>query len=136
MSASPRIPMVRCRLDGPLDMSARLVRYVPLEAFGLWQHLMETRHRRQVTVEGVSEWVPEETLVEAVADFESEALEPVLRVSFEQPAPVGLAAVVERFFPVETYPEALGALLSHFQMVSKVLATPGYFVAVRQAADV
>lgn len=136
MSAAARIPMVRCRLDGPAEMSARLLRYVPLEAFGLWQHLMETRHRRQVTVEGVSEWVPEETLVEVVADFESEALEPVLRIRFEQPAPVGLAATVERFLPVETYPEALDALLSHFRIVSEVLATPGYFVPVRQPAEV
>jgi hypothetical protein len=136
MSAAARIPMVRCHLDGPVEMSARLLRYVPLEAFGLWQHLMETRHGRQVTVEGVSEWLPEESLIEAAAELESEALEPVLRVSFEQPAPVGLAVTVERFLPAETYPEALDALLSHFRAVGKVLATPGYFVPARQPAGV
>jgi len=128
--------MVRCRLDGPAEMSARLVRYVPLEEYGLWRHLMETRHRRQVTLEGISQWLPEEDLVEASADLESDALEPVLRVRFEQPTATGLPVRVQRFFPVETYPEALDALLRHFRDVSHVLATPGYFVVVRRTADV
>ncbi len=136
MSASARIPMVRCRLDGPLEMSDRLLRYVPLEEYGLWRHLMETRHRRQVTLEGVSQWLPEEALTEGAADLESEELEPVLRVSFDRPTSMGLTVRVQRFFPVETYPEALDALLRHFRDVSQVLATPGYFVLVRRTAEV
>jgi hypothetical protein len=122
--------MVRCRLDGRPDAAA--VRYVPMAEFGLWQYLMENRHQRRVAVDQISVWIPED------ADcwnsgFEADELEPVLRIRFEKPGPNGLAVPVERYFPAETYPEAQEALLHHFEdvPVSRIEATPGYFVPVR-----
>jgi hypothetical protein len=101
MSVADPVPMVRCRLDGPQDMPDRNLRYVPLAEFGLWQHLMESKHHRTVTV-----------------------------VRFQKPGPQGTVLDVERYFPAETYPEAQEALLSHAENAScrRLSATPGYFV--------
>lgn len=121
--------MVRCRLDGGQEFSD--LRYVPLSEFGLWQYLMETKHNRRVHVEQVSIWVPEDgTAVDA--GFEADELQPVLRVRFDRPVTNGLAVPVERYFPVETYPEAQEALLHHFDgvPVEHLQSTPGYFVPV------
>jgi hypothetical protein len=124
------IPMVRCRLDGGEDGRMATLRYIPLAEFDLWQHLMETRHHRHVTVEEVSLWVSEEAAWwdEGVL---ADELQPVLRVQFERPGPNGVPVPVERFFPAETYPQAREALLSHFIEVSRLeglASTPGYFV--------
>jgi hypothetical protein len=130
MSSPDRIPMVRCRLDGGQEFSD--LRYVPLSEFGLWQYLMETKHHRRVLVEQVSIWVPEDGSAVG-AGFEADELQPVLRVRFDRPVTNGLAVPVERYFPVETYPEAQEALLHHFEgvPVEHLRSTPGYFVPVR-----
>jgi hypothetical protein len=122
--------MVRCRLDGSSEFAA--LRYVPLAEFGLWQYLMENKHHRQVSVDQVSVWVPEDAF-QWDSDFEAEDWEPVLRVRFERAGPNGLTRPVERFFPAESYPEAQEALLHHFagEAVSPLEATPGYFIPVR-----
>lgn len=130
MGVLDRIPMVRCRLDGAQG-EATALRFIPLAEFGLWRHLMETRHRRRVMVEAVSIWVPEEAALWN-SGFSADELEPVLRVRFERPGPGGVAVPVERFFPAETYPQAQEALLSHFDAASspqRLDATPGYFVS-------
>lgn len=129
MSVADPVPMVRCRLDGPQDMPDRNLRYVPLAEFGLWQHLMESKHHRTVTVEQVSIWVPEEA-ARWNSGYGAEDLEPVLRVRFQKPGPQGTVLDVERYFPAETYPEAQEALLSHAENAScrRLSATPGYFV--------
>ena len=130
MKEPDRVLMVRCRLDGSPEFAA--LRYVPLAEFGLWQYLMENKHGRQVAVEQISFWVPEDAS-QWNSGFEAEEWEPVLRVRFERSGPNGLAVPVERFFPAESYPEAQEALLHHFagEAVSPLEATPGYFVPVR-----
>lgn len=130
MRMPDRVPMVRCRLDGKADSAA--LRYVPMAEFGLWQYLMENRHHRQVSVDQVSIWIPEEA-ASWNSGFEADELEPVLRIRFEKAGPNGLAVPVERYFPAETYPEAQEALLHHFEgvPVSHIEATPGYFVPLR-----
>jgi hypothetical protein len=124
--------MVRCRLDGRPDSSA--LRYVPMAEFGLWRYLMENRHHREVSVDQVSVWIPEDS-ASWNSGFEDDELEPVLRIRFEKSGPNGLAVPVERYFPAETYPEAQEALLHHFEDVpmSRIEATPGYFVPQRTA---
>ena len=129
MSLSEPIPLVRCRLDG-VDLDFRVLRYVPLAEFGLWRHLMETRHYRVVSVESISVWVAEEA-ARFNSGWADEELEPVLRVRIEVPGPDGIPIPVERFFPAETYPEAQEALLAHYPGAAgswPVIATPGYFV--------
>jgi hypothetical protein len=127
MSLSEPIPLVRCRLKGIDEGGVRSLRYVPLSEFGLWKHLMETRHARQVAIESVSLWVAEDP-ARWNSGFAAEELEPVLRLRLELPGPDGVPVPVERFFPAETYPEAQEALLSHYVTPERMVATPGYFV--------
>jgi hypothetical protein len=129
MGARERVALVRCRLDGPEAELASAVRFVPLSEFELWRFLMETRHRRRVTVEAVSVWMAEESAAWN-SGFAPEDLEPVLRVRLELPGPHGVPVPVERFFPAETYPRAQEALLSHIPggCGASVTATPGYFL--------
>jgi hypothetical protein len=127
MSSPEPVPLVRCRLLGRDETSVRALRYVPLAEFGLWKHLMETRHRRQVSIESISVWVAEDP-ARWNSGFAAEDLEPVLRVRLEMPGLGGVRVPVERFFPAETYPEAQEALLSHYEQPERVVATPGYFV--------
>ena len=123
------IPLVRCRLGGQDETESTAVRYVPLSEFELWRHLMETRHRRPVRVESVSVWVSEEAA--RSNGLTADDLEPVVRLRLELPGPVGVPVSVERYIPVETYPEAREVLLSHFggsRRPQRVLAGAGYFV--------
>jgi hypothetical protein len=130
VSVLQAVPLVRCRLDGRDAGSASAVRYVPLAEFGLWRHLMETRHRRRVRVEAVSVWVSDAALRTA-AGAAVEDLEPVLSVRVALAGPHGVPDCVRRFFPAETYPEARAALLSHYhgeRRPQQVVTTPGYFL--------
>ncbi|HEY6546690.1 MAG TPA: hypothetical protein VI589_02255 [Vicinamibacteria bacterium] len=130
MASSEPIPLVRCRLSGAESDSTNALRYVPLGEFGLWKHLMETRHGRQVSVESISVWIAEES-ARWNSGFAAEDLEPVLRVRLEVLDESGVCVPVERYFPAETYPMAQEALLKHFegtQMPERVVAVPGYFV--------
>lgn len=123
------IPIVRCRLTGHDEGAPTSLRYVPLSEFGLWKHLMETRHDRGVRVEAVSVWIAEDAALWN-SGFAPEDLEPVLRVQMDVPGPQGVAIPVERFFPAETYPQAQEALLGHYTPSGprRLVATPGYFV--------
>jgi hypothetical protein len=112
---------------GKDQTTVRALRYVPLAEFGLWKHLMETRHERLVTVESVSVWVAEDP-ARWNSGFAAEELEPVLRLRMELPGPNGVLVPVERYLPAETYPEAQEALLSHYEHPERVVAIPGYFV--------
>lgn len=136
MGARERIALVRCRLDGPDAALTSSVRFVPLSEFELWRFLMETRHRRHVTVDAVSLWLAEEAAVWN-SGFAPEELEPVLRVQIQLPGPYGVPVPVERFFPAETYPRAQEALLSHMPGggSAAVIATPGYFVPAERRAS-
>src|SRR5262245_27297611 len=130
MSASEPVPLVRCRLSGLSDPTAvAALRYIPLAEFGLWKHLMETRHHRHVKIEAVSVWIAEDA-ARWNSGFAAEDLEPVLRVRLDVEASGGLRVPVERYFPAETYPLAQEALLSHFEGTGpeRIVATPGYFV--------
>jgi hypothetical protein len=97
---------------------------------------MQTRHGRVVTVDDASIWVPEvpQASLDPMIDptIDPDVLLPVLRISFDQPGPQGIAVPVVRFLPNETYPEAKEALLSHFDPRCRQTAreTRGYFLAV------
>jgi len=120
--------MVRCHLDDATE-DAHAVRYVPAAEFDLWRFLMETRHRRAVTVDEVSVWVPE-AVSDWYRDLDALALAPVVRVCFERPGPDGTPVPAERYFAAEIYREARAALLAHFDPRCRftVTAAPGYFV--------
>jgi hypothetical protein len=137
MGPSDPVPLVRCRLSGPDEGETSALRFIPLAEFGLWRHLMQSRHGRQVTVDAVSIWVPE-SAARWNSGFAAEELEPVLRFRIEMPGPFGVPVPVERFFPAETYPVAQEALVSHFRTGRgplRIVATPGYFVPQQAARD-
>jgi hypothetical protein len=123
------VPIVRCRLNGPVSEATR--RYIPLSEFGLWQSLMQARHRRAVDVEEVSVWIPEEAAWWS-SGVTADDLEPVIRLRFDVAGPQGAPVSVERFFPAETYSLALKSLLMHYETASvrprRIRSTPGYFV--------
>jgi hypothetical protein len=137
MATRERVPMVRCRVGvGGADDSAQ--RYIPLVEFGLWQFLMETRHRKPVTVDAISVWVPEEPALWN-SGYSADELEPVLRVQFTVRGLHGALVPVERFFPALSYPQAQEALLTHYGRGPgplDVKATAGYFLPLTAAADV
>jgi hypothetical protein len=132
MPPSDAIPLVRCRLDGPEDEPSIALRYVLLAELDLWQYLMETRHRRRVTVESVSVWIPD-VAARGMWVLPADVLEPVFRIRLERPGPQGALVPVERFFAAETYPLAREALLSHVPGLRRLRATPGYFVTEQSA---
>lgn len=124
---------MRCRLDGAEEAGPARLRYVPLSEFELWRHLMETRHGRQVSIEAVSMWMPEDPALWN-SGFQADELEPVLRIRLTCRGPLGVPMPVERFFPAETYPLAQEALLRHHppsDPLEGVEATAGYFVPQR-----
>src|SRR5438093_878509 len=94
MTYSDAIPLVRCRLDGPEDEPSSALRYVLLAEFDLWQYLMEGRHRRRVTIESISVWIPD-VAARGMWVLPADVLEPVFRVRLERPGlrPQHLAAI-------------------------------------------
>ena len=132
MHQSDAVPLVRCRLDGPEDEPSTSLRYVLLAELDLWQYLMETRHRRRVTVESVSVWIPD-VAARGMWVLPADVLEPVFRIRLERPGPQGSLVPVERFFAAETYPLARETLLSHVSGLRRLRATPGYFVTEQSA---
>jgi hypothetical protein len=128
------VRLVRCRLDTG-DAGPDSVRYVPVGEFGLWRHLMEGRHGRTVDIEAVSAWIPEPQAWEESA-VSADALTPVIRVQLDVGADWG-AERVERFFPAETYPAAVRALLTHYTGRRRPfgrVVTPGYFLTAETAS--
>lgn len=132
MTQPDAIPLVRCRLDGPEDEPSSALRYVLLSEFDLWQYLMEGRHRRRVTIESISVWIPD-VAARGMWVLPADTLEPVFRVRLERPGPQGAVVPVERFFAAETYPLAREALLSHVPGLRRLRSTPGYFVTEQTA---
>ena len=132
MAQSDTVPLVRCRLDGPEDEPSIALRYVPLAEFDLWQYLMEGRHRRKVTIDTISVWIPD-LAAHGMGVLPADVLEPVFRVRLERPGPQGVMVPVERFFAAETYPLARETLLSHVRGLRHLRATPGYFVTEQSA---
>ena len=128
--------MVRCHL-APGDDPAETLRYVRLAEFELWRYMMETRHRREVVIEDVSLWVPDEAALLMTEISDPELCEAVVRVAFEAHGSHGIPVPVERFLPAETYPEAQAALLSHFKSACRALtATAGYYVPAAARLEV
>jgi hypothetical protein len=123
-----RVPMARCRI-GEASGDDSVQRYVPLSELGLWRYLMENRHRKRVTIEAISVWVPEEPALWN-SGYAPEDLEPVLRIEFSVRGQHGALIPVERYFPALSYPKAQEALFSHYTSGSPsvIRATAGYFL--------
>lgn len=57
--------LVRCALQSRDAGNATTYRFVPLEIFGLWEHLMKSRHRFRISEARASLWLDMEDSPEA-----------------------------------------------------------------------
>ena len=108
--------LVRCEIRRP-DSEEGTVRYVPLEIFGLWEFLMRTKHRFEVTRSVASLWIDvNETPEAAYGENQYERVTEVelLRYSDRD----GMFSRVSRYFPSVEYPALKGLLLRHYESVS------------------
>jgi hypothetical protein len=71
--------IVRCQLVRKGDTAPPQVRYVPLEIFGLWEHLMTTKHGFEVREPRASLWLDMEDAPEAA--YTQEQYERVVEVT-------------------------------------------------------
>ncbi len=107
--------VVRCRVSknggGP---PAESVRFVPLEVFDLWKHLMVTRHGFEIVEEQVSLWFDidgDPHVSYSEADYEK-----VLRLSMWVYSDRDrMFRKIVRYFPEADYAEIRPAFLSHYE---------------------
>src|SRR6267154_2528808 len=57
--------LVRCEIRRPDSQGDATVRYVPLEIYGLWEFLMRTKHRFEITRSVASLWIDVDETPEA-----------------------------------------------------------------------
>jgi hypothetical protein len=104
--------LVRCEIEHE-DGSGRGVRYVPLEMFGLWEHLMARRHGFRIAARSASVWVELEEGV-SVAGVRS----PVEKVTelclFVFDPEDGMLHRICRFVPTPELDSVREILVGHF----------------------
>jgi hypothetical protein len=104
--------LVRCEIRRPDSEGDPTVRYVPLEIFGLWEFLMRSKHRFEVTRTVASLWIDvDETPEVAYGENQYERVTEVelLRYSDQD----GMFSRVSRYFPTIEYPALKELLLRH-----------------------
>ena len=110
--------LVRCEIRREDVTGAPTVRYVPLEIFGLWEHLMRTRHRFEVTRTVASLWIDvDETPEAAYGENQYERVTEVELLRYSERD--GMFSRVSRYFPSAEYPTLKGLLLRHYESVSE-----------------
>jgi len=113
--------LVRCEIRRADAVGESTVRYVPLEIFGLWEFLMRTKHRFEITRSVASLWIDvDETPEAAYGENQYERVTEVelLRYSDRD----GMFSRVSRYFPTSEYPALKGLLLRHYEGVSDASA--------------
>lgn len=110
--------LVRCEIQRP-DAPSRdaTVRYVPLEIFGLWEFLMRTKHRFEVTRSVASLWIDVDEAPETAYgenQYEHVTEVDLLRYSERD----GMFSRVSRYFPTKDYPVLKELLLRHYASAS------------------
>ena len=109
--------LVRCEIRRPVSTGDATVRYVPLEIFGLWEFLMRTKHRFDVTQTVASLWIDVNESPEAAYgenQYERVTEVELLRYSDRD----GMFSRVNRYFPTSDYPALKELLLRHYEGAS------------------
>ena len=102
--------------------SCSSVRYVPLEIFRLWKHLMTDRHGFDVADECLSLWFDidgDPNITYAESNYE-QVTRVSLRVYSESDA---MFHEVTRYFPTNSYPAIRPLFLSHYEAASDEAAS-------------
>ena len=109
--------LVRCEIRRPDAVEEPTVRYVPLEIFGLWEFLMRTKHRFEVTRSVASLWIELNETPEAA--YGENQYEPVTEVELLRYSDRdGMFSRVSRYFPTPECPQLKEMLLRHYRSVS------------------
>jgi hypothetical protein len=109
----PSERLVKCEVSKGAGAGAGSVRYVPSEIFGLWRHLMRSKHGFEVKEGQASLWVDVEEKPEAA--YSETQYDRVLEVSLLfYSEKDGMFDRVRRYFPLEDYPRLRDVFLSHY----------------------
>lgn len=113
--------LVRCEIRRPDSQGDATVRYVPLEIYGLWEFLMRTKHRFEITRSVASLWIDvDETPEAAYGENQYERVTEVELLRYSESD--GMFSRVSRYFPTPEYPSLKGLLLRHYESVSEANA--------------
>jgi hypothetical protein len=124
----PSQKLVRCLIQ-PVDRSAPpSPRFVPLEIFGLWEHLMASRHGFRVEKACASLWLDVEDA--PVTGYEEHAVERVTEVTaFVQSPREEMLIRTCRYFPTDECDRLKSIFLTHYaEGDPKVHERPGIWV--------
>lgn len=106
--------IVRCQIRRPDGGGEPTTRYVPLEIFGLWEHLMRARHGFDVVEPCASLWLDMEDSPEAA--YGSEQFERVTEVSAFVYSPRDeMFTRACRYFPTDECADLKAIFLSHYE---------------------
>ena len=105
--------IVRCQLRRPGSDHPGQVRYVPLEIFGLWEHLMTTKHGFEVEDPRASLWLDMEDSPEAA--YSENQFDRVTEVTaFVYSARDDMFTRARRYFRSDEADELKRIFLSHY----------------------
>jgi len=105
--------LVRCEIRHREGNSAGSARYVPLEIFGLWEHLMRSRHAFDVMDARASLWLDTETSPDSA--YTENQFERVTEVTaFVYSERDDMFTRICRYFPTDQCEQLKGIFLSHY----------------------
>lgn len=105
--------LIRCELRKRGSKAPPQVRYVPIEIFGLWEHLMVSRHDFEVAVPRASLWLDMEDSPDAA--YSQDQFERVTEVTaFVYSDRDEMFTRQRRYFPSEQADELKRIFLSHY----------------------
>ncbi len=129
--------LVRCELRRK-GSTLTQVRFVPLEIFGLWEHLMATRHRFDVLAPRASLWLDMEDSPDAA--YTQSQFERVTEVTaYVYSDRDEMFTRARRYFPASQAEELKSIFLSHYnagegRIQTQVHERPGIWIQREKAA--
>jgi hypothetical protein len=118
----PSQKLVRCQIRRRGATALGSARYVPLEIFGLWEYLMNTKHDFEVVVPRASLWLDMEDSPEAA--YNEQQFERVTEVTaFVYSGRDEMFTRACRYFPSEDCDRLKEIFLSHYQESAARLQT-------------
>lgn len=107
------LKLVRCELRRRGSKEPGTIRYVPLEIFGLWEHLMTTKHAFDVLTPRASLWLDMEDSPEAAySDTKYERVTEITAFVYSDRDEMFTRA--RRYFPTDDAAQLKGIFLSHY----------------------
>ena len=130
--------LIRCELRKRGSKGAPQVRYVPIEIYGLWEHLMVSRHDFEVTAPRASLWLDMEDSPEAA--YSQDQFERVTEVTaFVYSDRDEMFTRQRRYFPSSEAADLKRIFLAHYSQDEGRIQTqlherPGIWIVREKAA--